>query len=123
VVPLVIGSVVIIFMLALGLLPRLVLARWKGKARAFDLGYVGEGLPIEVGGGYARMSLGSDRTRAHMIKADLQSRGILCRLDQINGSSTAGIASTHILHFQVADAKVVATAWARATGTDRDQQD
>jgi len=105
-------------MFALALLPRLLLARWKGEARAFDLGYGGEGLPIEVGGGYARMSLGSDQIRAHMVKADLQSRGILCRLDQINGGSGAAIASTHILHFQVADAEVVAAAWARATGPD-----
>jgi len=105
----------VIFMLALGLLPRLVLAQWKGQARAFDLGYGGEGLPIDVGGGYARMSLGSDQVRAHMVKADLQSRGVLCRVDEINGGSTASIASTYILHFQVSDTEAVSEAWKTAT--------
>jgi len=104
-----------VFMFALGLLPRLVRAQWKGQARAFDLGYGGEGLPIDVGGGYARMSLGGNQVRAHMIKADLQSRGVLCRLDEINGGSTASVASTYILHFRVADADQVAAAWKTAT--------
>jgi len=115
VVPLIIIVVFMIIMLALGLLPRLVLAQWKGRARAFDLGYGGEGIPIDVGGGYARMSLGGDQVRAHMIKADLQSRGVLCRLDEINGGSTASMASTYILHFQTIDANHVATAWKTAT--------
>lgn len=106
---------VVVFMVALGLLPRLVLAQWKGRARAFDLGYGGEGLPIDAGGGYARMSLGSDQVRAHMIKADLQSSGVLCRLDEINGGSTASIASTYILHYQISDTDQVQKAWTLAT--------
>jgi len=104
-----------VFMFALGLLPRLVRAQWKGQARSFTLGYGGDGIPIDVGGGYARMSLGNDQVRAHMVKADLQSRGILCRLDEINGGSTASVASTYILHFQMSDAEEVATAWKLAT--------
>jgi len=114
-VPLIIVAVSMTVILALGLLPRLVLAQWKGRAKAFDIGSGGEGLPIDVGGGYARMSLGGDQVRAHMIKADLQGRGLLCRLDEINGGSTASIASTYILHFRISDASEVADAWTTAT--------
>ncbi len=113
-IPIIVILVFMVFMLALGLLPRLVLARWKGQARAFDLGYEGEGIPIDVGGGYSRMSLGGDQVRAHMIKASLQARGVLCRLDQINGGSGGAIASTHILHFQTEDLDAVIDEWTTA---------
>jgi len=114
-IPIIVIAGFLVIMLALGLLPRLVLARWKGKARAFDLGFQGEGIPVDVGGGYSRMSLGGDQVRAQMIKASLQARGVLCRLDQINGGPTASLASTHILHFQTEDLDAVMQEWTAAS--------
>lgn len=111
--PIIIIGAVMTLSTVLSTVPVIVRAQLRGRVESFALGHAATGIPVDMGDGLRRISLGIGEIGAGAIAADLRYETVDVKIDADTGGSFGGINANYTLLYRTVDESKVLAAVAK----------